>query len=92
MSFDTATITDHNGSCGHANRIWQTAKTRDPGSFPQWKHQAGFEYTFMNDDKADIWMKEHFKGSLIWWTWQHLPSGILVRLDRNISRTAFAQD
>lgn len=46
----------------------------------------------MNDDKADIWMKEHFKGSLIWWTWQHLPSGILVRLDRNISRTAFAQD
>jgi len=59
------------------HKIWQTAKTNNPNTFPEWQHQAGFEYTFMNDGDADVWVKEHFEGSLIWWTWQSLPAGIL---------------
>lgn len=62
----------------YVRRIWQTAKVHDPNTHPNWKYQTGFEYKFMNDASVDKWMKEQFDGSLLYWTWQRLPVGILV--------------
>lgn len=59
------------------HKIWQTAKVHDPNVHPQWKEQTGFQYKFMNDAMAEAWMKKKFDGSLIYWTWDRLPNGIL---------------
>jgi len=62
---------------GIPRKIWQTARTKDPDTYHEWKDQPEFAYTFMNDADANKWVHDRFAGSQIEWTWDHLTSGIL---------------
>jgi hypothetical protein len=60
--------------------IWQTHKDYDIHIDDSWARQEGFQYNFRDDSEATQWVKSTFGAdSPIWWTWDQLDHGVLVR-------------
>lgn len=66
----------------HSRMIWQTDKSRDAWSDQHAKWNAvnegiGWKCELLDDEEADAWVRHHFRGTDVEWTWDYMTRPIL---------------